>query len=294
MGMSIAKRSVKPRKLLSRSLKLLLVYYVTAIFVTLIIGRFGLTQVNIAEILTFREIPEYTEFLLPLVFFPIVLIFLNYIAGNLLRNVYFIVALSVFLYVLGGILYGVNVHNDVILSLKGLFIGHGDLHRFGILMYFPVFGLGLILGQIMTLARDKKKKIMKRWLVVISLLSLFLVVTGISIWERWPPSLLFLLYGILYSFSLIYAHEKVASSNVINRLMIHMGTNALYYYSFHIVTIGLLITILNAATSDEFLIVLIVGLIFVCTELLTLLSKKISAVITSFLASNKGIRVFGH
>jgi hypothetical protein len=98
--------------------------------------------------------------------------------------------------------------------------------------------------------------------------------TGISIWQRYPPSINFLLYGLMFSFAVILFYKPIEKLKALNTTFIFLGVNALAYYFYHIVFLVGLDRILDIQDLSEIAVVsLYILTLFTCTIVILIVQR---------------------
>ncbi len=197
----------------------------------------GRTLTLIPRILTLTHLPKLTEFIPTFAWYiGLIAIFKKQLATIIGR--FWIIAVCVSIgYVLARYLYLFDLGHPILNAIKAQLVGHEDMHSFGVLSYVPVFGLGLWWGAIRG-QEPINQKILRR-LASISLLCLVvLYATRWSEWGRWPPTILFLLYGLVYSFVAWWLFPVYATYiRPLVQYLSFIGKNAFIYYIGHILLI---------------------------------------------------------
>jgi fucose 4-O-acetylase-like acetyltransferase len=235
-------------KALNKIWKLLLAYYLIA-FAS--VAKDLVTHFDkriILEVLTFYKVPGFTEFLVPFLFYSIVLLLFksrDVFTDNLFENKEtprFLLLFSASLFILGTLLAG---SNDVLLpNIFTPYItqltGGGNLLRFSLLHYFGVPLLGVYFGYFIY---HKKENLLRKKLgysIVVTLVASFALIAsaritplrGINSLDRWPPSILFLLLGLLFSFVTLFV-LRLRNPGFM-RYFAYIGNNAIYVLVIHI------------------------------------------------------------
>ena len=217
-GIKIKNNStIKIESTLKRILEIYIVYIILGILITFVIGS-EITTKQITDIVLLRSIPEFTEFLIAFIVFTIF--------TQLFSKPILLILLGITVYVVGVVIYNLTTNNtypDTVRILLEHTVGYGNLHRFPLTYYFPIFVFGLLLSKYSNI---------KTLLIItiISLVSLLILrITGISGWYRWPPSVAFLLYGFVYIPLVILIYKKFTKffSTKILTMFSNMGKYAL-------------------------------------------------------------------
>ena len=225
-GIKIKNNStIKIESTLKRILEIYIVYIILGILITFVIGS-EITTKQITDIVLLRSIPEFTEFLIAFIVFTIFTqLFFKQLKYFLSKPI-LLILLGITVYVVGVVIYNLTTNNtypDTVRILLEHTVGYGNLHRFPLTYYFPIFVFGLLLSKYSNI----------KTLLIITIISLFslliLRITGISRWYRWPPSVAFLLYGFVYIPLVILIYKKFTKffSTKILTMFSNMGKYAL-------------------------------------------------------------------
>lgn len=200
-------------KIFKRVIRIFLIYYILAFAALLLVNRESFSTLtgilgNIKDVLTFKVLVEFTEFLPALGIFALSAIFFkkfyNYLSSKIIEST----LVGLVLYFLGQIFVSIDLNSSTLNSIKSLFFGHltsnTRTHSFPIFQYFIIFIIGLNVGRFLFTNIGRKT----RFLYTIKLLSvtipltivlvLIFVVTRISLFYplpeegRFPPSLSFI------------------------------------------------------------------------------------------------------
>jgi len=206
-GIKIKNNStIKIESTLKRILEIYIVYIILGILITFVIGG--------------------GEFLIAFIVFTIFTqLFFKQLKYFLSKPI-LLILLGITVYVVGVVIYNLTTNNtypDTVRILLEHTVGYGNLHRFPLTYYFPIFVFGLLLSKYSNI----------KTLLIITIISLFslliLRITGISRWYRWPPSVAFLLYGFVYIPLVILIYKKFTKffSTKIFTMFSNMGKYAL-------------------------------------------------------------------
>lgn len=234
IGLKLSKKIINTSKELNRSIKLLLGFYIVAICVHLFINNSGNLN-DLSDILIYKNLLEFTEFILAFIFYIWFILVFKKAFARLLQSVWVLLLLAVGIYIVSR--YGYQLHwgQGYINIIKAQLIGHNDWHTFGIFSYFPVFTIGLIWGYKCV---DKNFKKIKWSGVTSGVLLVVLVCLKYLNWssfQRWPPSVLFLLIGLSYSFVILWFYQWISQISVFDNLIKFIGRNPFFYYVAHLV-----------------------------------------------------------
>jgi uncharacterized membrane protein len=241
----------KYRKIIIRTLKIVLVFYLLAVAFN-IASRILYLPVNtlwlkqVVKIISFLEVPEFTEFLITLAFFSLSILIFSRFYLLALRNKFVLVAAGVGSFVLGLALYTINFESNILNYYKSLLAGHGNLHTFPLLQYFPIFLLGLYFGKFLLtqkgfFQRVKGSSVLLIGSSVVTIISVLIYSKFDSInfypmpnEGRFPPSIGFL--GLSLTISLILLLGSLLIDRYKNRLVnpiIFIGEHALGFFLLH-------------------------------------------------------------
>jgi uncharacterized membrane protein len=241
----------------SRIVKILFIYYFLAtlsIFVNTTLYSFPPTATwgeNLLATIFFLIIPEFTEFLIPLILFSISIIFFKKFYRFLLSNPLAGIVLMVGSYALGTIVLNINLASPELNTLKAIFGGHnfetGQLHTFPVLQYFPIFLFGIYFGRFISenISKSRRIKISFIWLICFGALS-FAAITSFRYFNlqllnplpdagRFPPSISFIFLSLAAAFTvfvlLLLAYKFIP--RILKVFLHYLGTNALEMMLFH-------------------------------------------------------------
>lgn len=234
-------------RLLRRSLVILAGYYLVAIVAVVkdFHFPFSFRWLKILwPILSFQRIPGFTEFLIPLVFFRLLIFPLRKFYLFILRSPYRVILFSLLIYLAGALVFPLQVVSPL-LSWKALLVGQVGWYTFPLLQYFPVFTLGLVWGRWISRKQDLEDKEKRAFQIglVLSLVVTFTLVgcttmeaTIPALFSRWPPSPLFLILGLAVTFlllalSFLLQDLKITSSLV--RGVLFLGKQAFPVFIAH-------------------------------------------------------------
>jgi peptidoglycan/LPS O-acetylase OafA/YrhL len=265
-GLKAAKKKMSVERTLFRSATLLLVYYAMAAFLTAIDTSTGLSVGTLADIVIFKHIPEYTEFLIPFIMYPVFLLPLRSFLPQAKKQTLSVLIGSLGIYFISIGLYLADWGGEYANIVKGLLVGDGDLHRFGILSYLPVFATGFLWGTMIGEPAEKKAEVARNSFFAGIFIFILLTAGNLSVWDRYPPSLIFLLYGITFSFGGILAYPFIKKFKLVHTSLVFLGQNALAFYVYHILFLLTLSRITKEIPLPELsTIILYIVTLFACT-----------------------------
>lgn len=275
-GIKIAQEKIDKKKILFRFGKLLLIYYITAFCLHFIEKGFGDWLNQSIKIFTLQYYPEFTEFLLAFILFSAVISIVPKKALKWLIDYRFLILSSVIIWGLSQLIQRIIVDSILLNTVKNLFISNEKVHSFGILSYFPIFTLGLWWGGVVVKSKEKTIKTALIVFVASTILLLLLKFSGINDWNRWPPSIVFLLYGTSFSFSGIIINNQISKVRFIYEYVTFCGENALSYYISHVFYIVILVRLAQNPIFSEVSTIALFFIIFLLTTLTVQLLNVLS------------------
>lgn len=238
-------KNLDVKKQVKRIVLLLSVYYVAAFFSHYLLFS-SVSAGEVYSILTFQYLPIFTEFIIPFFLYIILILIFSPALKKLLQRPMILVLISFLIYFLGGWLYMLDVGGNFLTVVKTLMVGNGHTHSYGVLSYFPTFVFGFIAGGVQK--SNQGKSLALPTFIICSILFVFLRISGLSLWYRFPPSVLFLLYGIIYSFGVVLLYKYISKVNILNKYFIFLGKRALFIFLINVTIILGLSSFLNHAT----------------------------------------------
>lgn len=198
------------RKIVRRTMTILSGYYVVAfasVAQDLILQGPGAVT-YILDILLFRRIPSFSEFLLPFVIFHLSLLFLRRFYRFVTQGVIVAGTVSLILFLVGSALYSAPV-SAAFEPYLAVLAGREGFLRFPILQYFPVFAFGILWGRVISGTLTASEKLSRALAIgsvfwILGALSFFVPalrsIQFINPLNRWPPSIGFLAEGLAFIF----------------------------------------------------------------------------------------------
>jgi hypothetical protein len=271
-GMTIKKGTMTRFRAFMRGFSLLGVYYILAFLMAFFNENFSSTIGTTINILTFRIIPEFTEFLLPFVFFPMLVAIALPVLKKIKHNSLLLISISIIAFAVASVLYKLDWGGGYMVVIKSLLVGEGDLHRFPLVSYLPVYTVGMWWG--LRNREDKKHELFLTKNILLLSISLFLMLllTGVSTWNRWPPSLLFFSYGFIFIFSVILLHNQLHLHKWAHDAVAFLGHYSTSYLMYHLVAILLLKTFVVTGPLDEISTIFMIFLTFLISSSFLILS----------------------
>jgi len=262
IGLKIKKgEEISKRKILDKSLKTYLVYILISVLVLITYYK----QFSIKDLFSIIFIinpPEFAEFLISLSLFSLLTILLIKPLKKLIERPFLIIFFTILLLLLGNILYKVTTEMVFIAPIQILIEnlwGYSNLHRFPILFYLPIYIFGILLAQY------PFQKIKLLLSTVSILVILFLTVFNLSSWYRWPPSILFLTYGVGYISLIMYISKRYFNNyrNNILKIIARIGKYPLH--QFVLSTILIFLPLLFVQPSNGVLTALTINFLVILT-----------------------------
>ncbi len=268
-------KKINLKKQVKRMLLLLFIYYVAAYLSYYFLFN-GISIDQFHSILTFQYLPVFTEFIIPFFLYIILILIFSPVLKKLLKRPIVFILISFIIYFLGGWLYTLDGGGDFLTVVKTLMVGNGHTHSYGVLSYFPTFVFGFIAGGTQKSSVGKSPALLI--FIMCSILFVFLRISGLSLWYRFPPSILFLLYGIIYSFGVVLLYKYISQASVLNKYFIFLGNRALFIFLVNVILILGLSSFLNHATFAAETVWLIQFLIIISISLVTYFYDKVATV----------------
>lgn len=237
----------KKNRLLKRILLLTSAYYILAFFVSIntILTTYGYERWGIIlNILAFRNIPSFTEFIPPFIFYALLVYLFPLFFRRIAKSIALVVGFSVVFYFAGYFLYTQNLPS-FLTPWQSLLSGKEGYFRFPIYQYFPILALGLFWGNFLTMTRELEKKIDFSKVLIIFSLGLS-ILSGVfyfyffgtkNILLRWPPSISFLSFGLLFASAsswFFYKTKQLKNFPTIRDFILVLGQNAFAIFFSHI------------------------------------------------------------
>lgn len=216
------------KKVIKKVLLIYLCYLLVGILSFFVLeGQISLN--SIINIAILNNLPEYSEFLISLIFFTLITKLIHKPLSKILNKPHILIEISFFLFILGSVLSTLNFSNPILIWFQKHLVGlENGTHVFPILQYMPIYVMGILFAKY-------KSKINYLWVFSLSfLLLVILMALGAPGWNRWPPSMNFLLYGIIFISLLMFAFQFVKRNKVID-IFNKYGRNTLL--SFLLITI---------------------------------------------------------
>lgn len=268
------------KRLKKRLLVFLLSYYLLALFVqySSIVGSFGLDKLKIIfDILTFRLLPSYTEYIPPFAIYSAIVLLFPGSLKKIIKKPLIVFSIAIFLYISGQIFYGLNVA-DFLVPWKAFLVGQPDYYRFPILQYSAAVLVGMWWGGIAVSKRFySQKKDLSLNITAILTLVLFLVLISSkftvanyqTIFLRWPPSVGFIILGLVLCFGLSYLFYRsfmLKKVQLLRDFLLLLGQNAFALLWAHIIFLQLY-SVAGGAKTDSIIIFSFLFIITLCFSL---------------------------
>lgn len=281
---------IQRKRALQRVFYLLGAYYLIAGFG--LISKFGDGDliVTVLKTVFLIHVPGFTEFMIP---------FVVYTFGAYITKLFFlkrkitfpnlrlkyILIFSWGIYLIAMMINAMThrLHLPEILgAFSAHFFNHDGFLRFGLLHYMPVLLLGIYFGQ--EIKREQEANTIQRQLIKISgvyalgalllwISELFFNHKAINLFFRWPPSLLFMLFGMSFALFGLYLSRLIKPNEIrISEAVAFLGKHSIGILVFHIMIIRIL-EVIGVERSGNFIylsvyfIILLFG--FVCLRQLS-------------------------
>ncbi|KKQ93639.1 MAG: hypothetical protein UT66_C0030G0008 [candidate division CPR2 bacterium GW2011_GWC1_39_9] len=272
----VFKRERK-NKIVKRLKMLVLSYWVLAFFVTAdqLVKGFGLAKWKIIlDILTFRNLPSYTEYIPPFIIYTLLLILMPSFFEKIVRKTSKVLLYSAVFYLAGFVLY-LLPSVSFFAPWKALLSGANGFYRFPIFQYMPVFLLGLFWGKKISETKGlvKKEHFVLATIYSLIILEVVLIIAGAFlngnldfILLRWPPSITFLGIGLGFAYLSalgLYRARQLTGHPILRDFLLVLGQNAFALFWTHIFILQLYQMAGGAKVDNIFVFFFLVLLTFV-------------------------------
>ncbi|MCA9378950.1 acyltransferase, partial [Candidatus Dojkabacteria bacterium] len=274
------KLAQRRNKIFYRSITLLAGYYFVATIASIPSYDFPPNLgwiTNITRTALFTNIPAFTEFIVPFIIFGLLLIPLRRVYKFILKYPPLAFAIGAGFFALGQVLYSIKIDGELI-YLKSVLVGEGDWHRFPIFQYLIVYILGMAWGKFMEYTADESAR-NRIALISAAASGILLVASSVSFgylqlsWLeplfRWPPSITFLLVGIVTAYVLFFIVNITGYLKMLGpgQLVVNfMGIKAFDFFIAH----TLILFIYKYITGDQhYESAIVVGVLYVALLVLS-------------------------
>jgi hypothetical protein len=240
-GIKLKNISINRSSQIKRGIELLTIYYLVAVAAEFLI-TYSLSPAKIASIILFQSFPEYTEFLIPFAILSFILPTFANIYLFITKDLRNLLLFSGILFILATIFVQILPNLSYFNGPISLLISHTTLHTFGILSYSFPYLLGIYFAKNEDFQNYRKVLLITG---IIGLITFLLNLFGLSTWNRWPPSIYFILYGITTIFFIIYFAKFLLRIPLISEALLYLSRYSLNIFVFNVVVIlalGVLIT----------------------------------------------------
>lgn len=274
------KVASKSKKMFLRCVWLLIGYYTLSFVAAFPSYRIppDITWIeNIVRSLLFIDIAPFAEFLLPFIFYGLLVIPLRTVFKFLARNPLALLVVGAFTYSIGTILSGVDV--PTILEVpKSLLFGTPELHTFPLFQYLGVYLLGMSWGRFLIRYQSKQYRVKIATLVALTTGVLMVAgyisfaYTGFEWLEplyRFPPSLTFIIIGLFTGylvFVILNVTNNLSFLGSLTTFTQYAGLNAFDFFFFHTLVLFVYKYISGDRHYDS---ILIVSLLFFALIVIT-------------------------
>ncbi len=268
-GIKIGSGGIDKKKIGKRLLDLLITYYITAFLLLMLKNSLNEALSAIPELLIFKNIPEFTEFIIAFILFSGLILIIPVNVAKKAIDIRFVLPFSFLIYLLAVFWFNLPNEVTVLSTIKALLVGDPELHTFGLLTYFPVYAIGLWWGGRVAKQKSSVKLAFRSFLLILGVFTISSILK-LEIWQRWPPTILFLSYGLWFSFLIIAVSKYLLKANFITKIVTFMGRNALNYYMIHIVILYLIDKVTGELKFTEISTILIFLIVMMLTTSLIL------------------------
>lgn len=243
-------------KILKKSLWIYLVYILFGVF-SFFLEKRSVSFKDVLNIAILQNLPEYTEFLISIIFFTILSKLLFKPFQKLLYKPYLLVEISLLFFIIGSILCTIDISQPVLIWFQKHLVGlRNGTHVFPVFQYLSIYTMGVLFARY-------KSKITYSWVFSLSfLLLVVLMALGAPGWYRWPPSLNFQLYGVIFISLILFLLEFIKEKPFMKYLTV-FGRNTLISFIF-LTTVTFVLALFVKDSSDSSLLLwsLNIGVLF--------------------------------
>lgn len=265
-GLKLHKGTLDTKHELKRALLILGAYYFIALWVYVFgVWKFGPVDQSfwrdIRSIFQLEKLIYFTEFVIAFVGYIVFIALLQRPLLILLKRPLLGIVAGLGGYGISSFLYSLSWDHGLVGIVKEHLVGNGDIHSFPLLAYLPVVMLGLLWGYwLRQEGFDRWRRAKQGGLV---LLGIWVVLhsTGWIPPDRFPPTLLFLSYGLAFCFIALAIFNLLEKIRWIERPLFFVGKHAFSFYFLHILIMIPLGTWLVTASSDIFRLVFLFGVV---------------------------------
>jgi|GEM_PF-1119208 len=239
--------------ILKRIIILLICYYIIAFISALKLDNLSQATLGqlIIDILILKKIPGFTEFLIVFIVYSFIYFLWPKTVVKLGKKTWRGILIGLIIYLIGYGLYfieipePINFYKSIFAGDKILFISEG-FYRFPLLQYFIVFIIGISLGRFLyhEINIQKRKKIaFLAMLYLLFAITLTLIIkpyenfSEFNDFERWPPTIPFIVLGLFFSFTVLLFILKRSSVHLqpkLYKILTALGQNAFMYFMIHL------------------------------------------------------------
>jgi hypothetical protein len=268
-GIQLNQKKVSATKSIKKGLILLFWYYVTAVLAQYLLTQ-TLTFTQTAQIFSLQIFPEYTEFLIPYALLTFLLPLLQNFYKFSTQNIYRTVLIGLLLYIIGSFISSIYLNSTILNSYIALIAGSKELHTFGLLSYAIPYLLGIYAGRN---SMTNQKLFNGISAITVVLVCILLNVTNISSWQRWPPSVYFILYGLAFIFIILTIAHIFYQNELISKSILFLSTNTLTIFILNVIIIMIISLYVGKNSLDTTLTLvsypIIISFILVVTKIFT-------------------------
>lgn len=224
------------RRTLIKSILVYLPYLLLGILSWIVFGNL-LSGKILFDIAILSILPEYVEFLSAFIFFYLFAKLAYPFLSKFLEKPEILILLGVFSYLSGVLLHKLDSSNPVFTWLQTHLAGNGATPVFPLLHYMPIYLSGIILSKY-------GNKLVYSWVFSLSLLLIILIKAfNFTLWYRWPPSVAFLLFGLLFISFILFFVEYIERFKCLRFLKLfgQKPLHSLFYLTFFTFLLRLII-----------------------------------------------------
>lgn len=170
-------------------------------------------------------------------------------------------------------LYNLNWGSDLATFAKGLLVGHEGLNRWGLLSFFPILVFGWVWGKDYF---SHPKSIFIQRLAFLFLAAGVIIFSLLGFYsERWPPSILYLNWGLAYSFGVLTFWPILKKIKPLVQFGTFAGRHAFAFFVIHTMLVMGVSKIIGYRVYDELSTLILLTTVFIVTSVLILIKEKV-------------------
>ena len=207
------KKEITWKKLLKNILSVYIPYLFLG-FLSILILKPNFVFLDFLKMAIFAYLPNYVEFLVSFIFFYLFAKFAYSFLKKYMEKPLLLILFAILSFTISSLLSRVNLTNPILSWVQIHLVGlrAGAIHSFPLLAYMPVYIAGILLSKY-----GNKETYL--WTSSLSFLTLVILeALHLRNWYRWPPSLGFMVFGILFITTILFLLEFVKDSKLLEKI----------------------------------------------------------------------------